>query len=504
VTNTCDFLLAHARPGDVAVVQAGGHSFTYRQLHDAVAGLASELASAGLPVGSRVGLVGANSFFWVASYLAVLKLGHVAVPLSDRSGPAEVRRQVDQVGCAAAFLDRRVPGNVAAALAAVLGDAPVITDEAMRALPGAPPPSRECDPHADAVLMFTSGTTARPKVVRVTHANIQANTESIVGFLELRSADRILVVLPFSYCFGASLLHTHLRCGASLVLGGSLAFPQTVVDLTATHECTELAGVPSSYQLLLRASTFATRPLPSLRLLQQAGGKLAPETIEGLLAAKPSARLYVMYGQTEATARLAYLPPDRLPQKLGSIGTAIPGVELRVLDRDGRPVGPGQRGEIYARGPSISPGYLDDPEGTAEKFTPHGLRTGDVAVVDEDGFLYVVDRVDDFIKSWGHRISSHEIEECALRLRGLDAAAAVGVADPEAGEAITLFVTPARGASISAQDVIAHCRSHLPKHKVPRSVVLVESMPLNAHGKVAKRRLRDLAEHGAATAASGR
>jgi long-chain acyl-CoA synthetase len=500
VTNTCDFLLARARPGDVAIVEVANRSFTYRQLHEAVAALAAELAGAGLPAGSRVGLVGPNSFFWVASYLAVLKLGHVAVPLSERNGSAELRRRVDQVGCAAAFLDRRVPGDVAAVLAAV----PVITDEALRALPGVPPPSRGCDPHADAVLMFTSGTTAQPKVVRVTHANIQANTESICGFLELRSTDRILVVLPFSYCYGASLLHTHLREGASLVLSDSVAFPQTVVDLIETHGCTELAGVPSSYQLLLRASTFASRPLPSLRLLQQAGGKMAPEIIERLLAAQPSARLYVMYGQTEATARLAYVPPDRLPQKLGSIGTAIPGVELCVLDEEGRPVGPGQRGEIYARGPSISPGYLDDPEGTAEKFTPLGLRTGDVAVIDADGFLSVVDRMDDFIKSWGHRISSHEIEECALQLRGLDAAAAVGVADLEAGEAITLFVTPASSASVTAHDVIEHCRRHLPRHKVPKRVVLVESMPLNTHGKVAKRRLRDLAEHEVATAAFGR
>ena len=143
------------------------------------------------------------------------------------------------------------------------------------------------------------------------------------------------------------------------------------------------AGVPSSFQLLLRASTFAQRALPSLRLIQQAGGKLPPVLIEELLAATPAARLFVMYGQTEATARLSYLPPDKLQDKSGSIGKGIPGVELRVLDESGEPVAPGERGEIYATGANISPGYYDDAEGSVAKFTPYGLRTGDLAVVDE-------------------------------------------------------------------------------------------------------------------------
>ena len=279
------------------------------------------------------------------------------------------------------------------------------------------------DPDADAVLMFTSGTTSRPKAVRVTHGNIQANTDSIIKFLELRSDDRVLVILPFFYCYGASLLHTHLRCGGRVVLCNSFVFPETALDLLEREECTVLAGVPSSFQLLLRASTFTQRALPSLRLIQQAGGKLPPVLIEELLAAKPTAKLFVMYGQTEATARLSYLPPDKLPDKPGSIGKGIPGVELRVLDENGEPVPPGERGEIYATGANISPGYYDDPEGSAAKFTPYGLRTGDLAVVDEDGYIFIVDRRDDFIKSWGHRISSQEVEAAALRMEQLVSAA---------------------------------------------------------------------------------
>jgi len=251
--------------------------------------------------------------------------------------------------------------------------------------------------------------------------------------------------------------------------------------------------VPSSFQLLLRASTFAQRALPSLRLIQQAGGKLSPVLIEELLTAAPAAQLFVMYGQTEATARLSCIPPDKLIEKPGSIGKGIPGVTLRVLDEAGQPVPPGQRGEIYAAGANISPGYYGDPAESTAKFTPHGLRTGDLAVVDDDGYIYIVDRRDDFIKSWGHRISSQEVEAAALRMPQLVSVAVVGVPDDAAGETLALFVTPAPGAEITPAAVLAVCRQHLPKHMVPHSVVILEAMPVTANGKIAKRELREMA-----------
>jgi acyl-CoA synthetase (AMP-forming)/AMP-acid ligase II len=347
--------------------------------------------------------------------------------------------------------------------------------------------------------MFTSGTTSRPKAVRVTHGNIQANTDSIITYLGLRDDDRVLVILPFFYCYGASLLHTHLRCGGCVVLCNSFAFPETALDLLEREECTVLAGVPSSFQLLLRASTFAQRALPSLRLIQQAGGKLPPVLIEELLASQPSAKLFVMYGQTEATARLSYLPPDKLQAKPGSIGRGIPGVELRVLNENGEQVRPGERGEIYATGANISPGYYRDPGGSAGKFTPHGLRTGDLAVVDVDGDIFIVDRRDDFIKSWGHRVSSQEVEAATLRMEQLVSAAVIGVPDDEAGEAVTLFVTVRPGADVTPDEVLAVCRQHLPKHMVPHSVLVLDALPLNANGKIAKPRLREMAAARAAT-----
>ena len=488
--NTSDYLLADAAPDGVALVESG-ERYTYGQLRSAAGRLAADLAALDLPSGSRVGVLGPNSLFWVAAYLAVMKRNHVAVPFSDKLTPDDVRRNAGLVRCAAVFADRRAGRRFAGAF----GDGiAVLTDAALRSgqEPYWPDPV-PVDSGADAVLMFTSGTTSRPKAVRVTHGNIQANTDSIVTFLELRSDDGVLVILPFFYCYGASLLHTHLRRGARVVLCNSFAFPETALDLLEREECTVLAGVPSSFQLLLRASTFARRPLPSLRLIQQAGGKLPPVLVEELLAAKPAARLFVMYGQTEATARLSYLPPSKLRDKPGSVGKGIPGVELRVLNENGAPVAPGDRGEIYATGANISPGYFEDPEGSVAKFTPHGLRTGDMAVVDDDGYIFIVDRRDDFIKSWGHRVSSQEVEAAALRMEQLVSAAVIGVPDDQAGEAVTLFVTARPGAEITPDGVLAVCRQHLPKYMVPRSVLILDALPLNASGKIAKPRLREMA-----------
>ena len=487
--NTSDYLLDNGQAEDVALVEAG-RSVTYADLRAAAAKLAAALASRELPAGSRVGIVGANSLFWVAAYLATMKLGHVAVPFSDKLAPADVGRQSAWVGCAAVFMDRRQRRRFGEAFpeeVAVIADDTLDGDHP----PYWPDPGAG-DLDADAALMFTSGTTAGPKAVRVTHRNIQANTDSIVSYLGLRHDDRMLVILPFFYCFGASLLHTHLRVGGSLAICNTFTFPETAIDLMEREQCTGFAGVPSSFQLLLRISSFGSRELPSLRLIQQAGGKLPPVLIEELVAAKPQAQLFVMYGQTEATARLSYLPPDKVLEKLGSIGRGIPGVELRIVDEFGAPVPPGVTGEILARGANVSPGYYNDPGESAVKFPDGDLRTGDLAVEDPDGYLFVVDRKDDFIKSWGYRISSQEIEACALAMQDLVSAAVIGIPDLEAGEAVALVATVRPGSTVSADDVVAFTRSRLAKHMVPESVHFVDSIPLNASGKVNKAELRSL------------
>jgi len=489
--NTSDYLLRETDDARVALIEASG-SRSYGDLKNAAARIAGELLSSGLKPGDRVGILGPNSLFWVASYLAVMKLGMVAVPFSLMLTASDAARNAAFAGCVAVLMDRRqrkVFSSVFSAGMRLLYDDLLAIDGASD-WPDAP---ADFDPRSDAALMFTSGTTAAPKAVRVTHENIQANTDSIVEYLSLREDDRMLVILPFFYCFGTSLLHTHLRARGSLVLCNSFTFPETALDMMERESCTGFAGVPSSFQLLLRISTFKSRELPRLRLIQQAGGKLHRVLIDELVASKPHARVYIMYGQTEATARLSYLPPEDISRKPGSIGKGIPGVELSVVGEDGLPVEPGQTGEILASGRNISPGYLEDAAATTGKFNGGVLHTGDLATVDEDGYIYVVDRKDDFIKSWGYRISSQEIESGVLCIPEVVSAAAVGVQDMEAGEAIHVFITVKPGASITPDSVLEHCRGRFAKYMVPSVIRIIGTLPLNSNGKVMKSELRKMA-----------
>lgn len=485
--NTADYLLASGVNTRIALYTDHAQ-YTFGDLRHASARLAGELKASGVDLSDRVGILGNNSLFWVAAYLATMKLGAVAVPFATTSTPEEVCAMERFAGCKALCADRRVHRRFASALSQ---DVQLITDDILeRPGPVIWPSLPSSGEHQDAAYMFTSGTTARPRAVRVTGCNIQSNTNSIITYLNLTDADRILAVLPFYYCFGTSLLHTHLRVGGSLVLCNTFTYPETALDMMETFECTGFAGVPSTYQILLRNSTFPQRKIKSLRKVQQAGGKLPTQLISELMAALPNAQVFVMYGQTEATARLSYLPPALLSTKLGSIGKGIPDVELRVIGESGEDVKPGEVGEIVARGNNISPGYLNDSEASAQKFVDGTLRTGDLATVDEDGFIYVVDRKADFIKTYGYRVSSQQIEASVLELQEVVAAAAIGEPDEVRGEAIKVFAVLRTGSHLTADDVIAHCAQRLARHMVPKEVVFIDSLPMNPHGKVVKAELR--------------
>jgi len=487
--NTADYLLEHGSPQQVALI-AGKNQYTYQDLRSAAERVAGELTQAGIGSGDRVGLLGNNSFFWVASYLAILKLGAIAVPFATTLPPDEINRIIEFVDCKVTCAERRMLRNYAS----VLKDTDIFDDMLQADGPCFWPDGETIESlDNDAALMFTSGTTARPRLVQVTHRNIQANTNSIIEYLDLTSDERVLAVLQFFYCFGTSLLHTHLRVGGSVVMATSFVYPEIVLNMMEEHKCTGFAGVPSTYQTLLRNSTFTRRELKSMRKFQQAGGKLQTVLIQELVDSVPQANVYVMYGQTEATARLSYLPPDLLSTKLGSIGKGIPGVTLRVIGDDGAQVTTGKVGEIFASGDNISPGYWNDAEASEGKFVEGVLHTGDLATVDDDGFIFVVDRKADFIKSYGYRVSSQRVEECIVELPEVVGAAVIGEQDLVRGEAIWAFVVQRTGANLTAEDIINHCGNRLANYMVPKEVVFLNSLPMNAHGKIVKNELRKLA-----------
>lgn len=486
--NTADYLLECGAPESTALI-AGKTEYTYRDLRSACGRVAGELLEAGVKPGDHVGILGNNSLFWVAAYLATMKLGAVALPFATTLTPDDVTGMMNFTKCKVICAERRMLRNFSSVLN---NTGSVIYDDALHEQGETTWPADETIRSLDqnAALMFTSGTTARPRLVQVTHRNIQANTDSIIEYLDLNRNDRILSVLQFFYCFGTSLLHTHLRVGGSITMATSFVYPEVVLNMMEETNCTGFAGVPSTYQTLLRNSTFPRREMKSLRKLQQAGGKLQTVLIQELINSVPQAKVFVMYGQTEATARLSYLPPELLGTKLGSIGKGIPGVTLEVIGEDGNPVKPSEVGEIIATGDNISPGYWNDPESSEGKFVNGSLHTGDLATVDEDGFIYVVDRKADFIKSYGFRVSSQRVEECIVELPDVVGAAVIGEPDLVRGEAIWAFVVQRTGASLTAKEIIDHCTNRLANYMVPKEVVFLDQLPMNAHGKIVKNELR--------------
>ena len=486
--NTADYLLQTGYDNhQVLITKEKNH--TYSELRESCARLLSALLNAGIEPGDRVGLLGGNSLFWVAAYLAILKLGAVAVPFPTVSTLDDFHRKKRFVRCKAICIENRFQRKFLGALDKNIVQ---ISDDALRSHRSTKWDDfhNDFDIHQDAALMLTSGTTARPRAVRITHRNIQANTDLIIEYLKLNSAEKMLVILPFYYCFGTSLLHTHLRVGGSLVLCNTFAYPETALDMIESNQSTGLAGVPSTYMTLLRNSSFPNRKFKTLHKVQQAGGKLPVVFIKELMSALPETQIFVMYGQTEATARLSYLPPELLSTKIGSIGHGIPGVELKIIGEDGLSVKPGEVGEIFAWGDNISPGYFKDPEASGEKFVDGVLHTGDLATQDDDGFIYIVDRKSDFIKVMGRRVSSQEVEAAILERTEVVSAAAVGEPDDVQGEAIKVFVTIKKGSLITPDELLNHCRCRMARFMVPREIVIVNWLPVNAHGKVVKSKLR--------------
>jgi acyl-CoA synthetase (AMP-forming)/AMP-acid ligase II len=490
--NIAQKLLSRGEDDAVALIQKGA-SVTYRELRLNVVRLAAGLLERGHSKGDRIGLWSENSFFFVTGYLGILRAGLVAVPFqTEITEPTFVRIVTDagitEMLVSPRFLHRLRPwaekAGVALVSEAEMGNAPCNPTKGMP----------EVEPDDLAALMFTSGSTGEPKGVMVSHRNIDCNTRDIMTYMDLTAEDRVMVVLPFNYCFGASLLHTHLMVGGSLVLNNEFMYPEAVMQEMLEKECTGLAGVPSTYQILLRKSRFRDLAFPKLRWLQQAGGKLPDPYIREIIQSFPALQYYLMYGQTEATARLSYLPPERLVDKLGSIGMGLPSTRLEVLKPDGSPVTPGsgETGEIVASGSNITLGYWNDPVETASHFRDGKLHTGDIARVDGDGFIFIMERERDFIKSGGTRVSSNEVLGVIAELPAVEEVAVVGVPHDLLGEAIHAFVVVSRTAGLLPDDVRAYCRRRLPPYKIPEKVVFIDKMPHNGSGKLCKSKLMEI------------
>jgi acyl-CoA synthetase (AMP-forming)/AMP-acid ligase II len=335
-----------------------------------------------------------------------------------------------------------------------------------------------------AAVLYTSGTTGTAKGVMLSHANLSANTASIVEYLQLDAGERGIAILPLQFAYGNSQLHTHLAVGAELLIEESFAYPHAVLQRMADEGVTGFSGVPSTFSLMLSRCDLSSFELRKLRYVTQAGGPMSVADLGRLKSALPGVQLFVMYGQTEATARLSFLPPSRIDDKAGSVGVAIPEVELSVVRADGSRAAAREVGEIVARGPNIMLGYLGDPVATSVALRGGWLHTGDAGHFDDDGFLFVDGRSSEMIKVGAFRFSPYEVEEVIASIQGVADVAVAAVPDEFLGNAVKAVIVRKSGEELDVLRIKAHCRRHLATYKVPKHVEFVNSLPRTTTGKV--------------------
>jgi fatty-acyl-CoA synthase len=498
-------LNARARPRDVGLV-VGDEDLTWPQLEARVGEVASALNASGVGHGDRVAVLGKNSLEYFLLYFATARIGAVIVPLNFWHRAPEHRFTVSDAEPRLLFRDPSYAEVSAAAVETRGASMEVLTlpgpsgddrSDWMRFLErrtGVPAPAARTSEDAHMIL-YTSGTTGSPKGAVLSHGRTVADAFSIALALGIRGSDVFLNYFPPFHVGNWDHMKMFLLQGAKVVLLPEFDAEQVLAKL-AEHRATVLLGVPTMLHALLEAPTLSSTDLSALRLIYY--GAYDPSGIMTRTAAVFGARegkvqMAHCYGLTEAGCFVAVCPPEEVFRHWGSIGRPLPGVEVALLDDELREVTPAQPGEICVRGARMS-GYWRNPEATAEALAGGWLHTGDIAVSDSEGFLNIVDRKKDMIRSGGQNIYSKEVEDCLATHPVVAEVAVIAVPDPVYEEQICAIIVPAEPVAdpeASAAELIAHVRAQLAGYNAPRRVEFVAEMPKTAVGKIQKNVLRD-------------
>lgn len=491
------------RWAEMPVLVGDGLHLSFSALDAASDGVAGALAQAGVQCGDRVGLYCPNGAAFVTAYLGILKAGACVVPINLLLNPLEIGFILRDAGVKGLFYDRGLAESAGRALDEAPGavirvgigpraevGAGVLDLEAMAAS-GLVPPSLSGQVSGDdlAAILYTSGTTGRPKGAMLSHRNLGSNAASVMQALALEPGrDRILVVLPMFHAFAATVgMLVPLLHGLSLV--PVVRFdPRQVSAAIAEHGATIFLGVPSMYALLLRLDDAAVAQWRGVRLCV-CGGAALPQAVMAAFEARFATAVLEGDGPTECSP-VTCVNPVAGPRKPGSVGPPIPGVEMRIADDEGRTLPDGEHGEVCVRGPNVMRGYWGLPGETAASFFDDWFRTGDLGWRDADGYFYLVDRIKDLIITNGMNVYPRVIEEALYQHP--DVAEAAVVAEPNAlhGELPVAYVVAKPGADLGATDLREWCRDRLGRHEIPRRIWLREALPKNAAGKILKRELR--------------
>ncbi len=465
-----------------------GRSISAESLAERVARWRGGLLTAGVVAGDRVAIVGSNSEEFVTAHLAVMGIGAISVPLNPQSPPAELTRELLAVEPVAAFADPPAVAGLAEAIAAT-GALQIrrLTSEELDE--GAQTAIVDVAADAPAALLFTSGTAGPPKPAILTHANLTAGLQAVLSLpVELLNASHVFIcVIPMFHIFGLNtVLHLSLLLGAPLVLA-DFAGPEQTLELIEAHGVTVVAGPPTLWRALTRAPGANRDRVGSVKLAVSGAAKLPPQ-LKLDVQDRLGIDLDEGYGLTESSAVVAGSMTTDAP--LGSIGRLLPGVEARIVDHEENDCLVGDPGELWVRGPMIFPGYWGVPAGAGGPLTADGwLKTGDVAIVDEDGYIAIVDRRKDIIIVSGFNVFPAEVEAVLQAHPDVASVGVVGEPSEATGEAVVAFVVPEDGATVDENELQEHCRRELARYKVPSRLMIAADLPVGPTGKLQRNRL---------------
>ena len=488
-------------PEKVALVH-GPVRASYDEINSRANSLAHYFTSTGVRRGDRVALLMENSVEYVVAYYGIMKAGAVAVPLNSDLKPEGLRNAINDLETRVLISSSRFEKIIQVSNLGELGPSEVIMKSprsyrpssgqtltvfdsvtAARSLSNPDLPIGEGDLSS---IIYTSGSTGGPKGVMLTHRNIVDNTFSICQYLRLTENDIQMCVLPFFYVMGKSLLNTHFAVGGTLVINNQFAFSAVLLKEMIAENVTGFSGVPSTFAYLLHRSPLAASrdKLTSLRYVSQAGGHMARAIKEKLRRVlPPHTEIVIMYGATEAAARLSYLEPSHFTDKMDSIGTAIPGVTLRVIDENGQEAAVGEVGELVASGSNIMQGYWRNLEATNKALANGWYHTGDQAYKDSEGFFFLVGRKDDLLKVGGHRLNPQEIEDTLMESGLFVEAVVLGLPDTMLGNKLVILAVPTKE-NCNENDIFTYCAPRLPKFKIPAEAKFARSLPKKSSGKI--------------------
>lgn len=483
-------------PDSIALIHGKAERISYRELADNAERVAALLTREGIGRGDRVAYLGENQPSLVETLFGCVLVGAVFVPLNTRLAAPELARILDDAGARLLVHDALL-GEIAVAASEGLVPTIVAGEKIEVAAVPAPTPIAlgESDP---AVLLYTSGTTGRPKGAILTHGNLTWNCINVLVDVDMASTDVALIISPLFHtaALGMGLLPILLKGGTAILERRFDA--GRALQLIERHGVTMLSGVPTTFQFLAEHPQWATTDVGSLRKLTCGGSPVPTRVLEAYEARGLS--FSQGYGMTETSPGATFLPASMSRAKMGSAGISHFFTSVRVVDADGEEVAPGTIGEIQIAGPNVTIGYHEDPVATAAAFTDDGwFRSGDLGYFDDDGYLFVSDRLKDMIISGGENIYPAQVEDLIMELDDVTGVAVVGVPDQRWGETPWAVITVRSGANVSSDQIKAHLAGRIARYKIPKNVVIVDRLPRTASGKVRKVDLRAQIEAGVLT-----